>query len=324
VAENLTEQASPAHFGASLASCESNTSRRLSGGRLGCGLTACWGSGACRLTAPRAESSLPCGWRRAEKWSRAATPQCSLDEELNRRGWDQGQLDRRRKSDPENLRIAERLRAESTATRKWIAQHLGMGAPGHVANCLRNRKQRNMRICAADPFFGVSFVRSVFFVNLGWLFACVAGSFLVGCRAPMEGTGARGKDENRVVISESEAKSIVEEKLRPMKGLSFEIERPTLVNSCYWRVTSRARDRYFTNYVWGTMSSRDAAALVAGISESNLKGASFEVKAVDFVEGYYWCVLVRWLPSKPSGDRIVYVSGNDGTVIDPFTIEPSP
>ncbi len=63
-----------------------------------------------------------------------------LAEELNRRGWDDQQLAQRRKADPEKLQIARRLRAETTVTWNWIAQHLSMGAPGYLANCLRNRK----------------------------------------------------------------------------------------------------------------------------------------------------------------------------------------
>ena len=58
-------------------------------------------------------------------------------EELSRRGWDEEQLDHRPKADPEKLRIAKRLRTETTVTWKWIAQHLRMGAPGYAANSLR-------------------------------------------------------------------------------------------------------------------------------------------------------------------------------------------
>jgi hypothetical protein len=62
-----------------------------------------------------------------------------LAEELQRRGWDQSELQRRRKGDPEKLAIARRLRTETTMTLAWMADKLSMGAPGALANCLRNK-----------------------------------------------------------------------------------------------------------------------------------------------------------------------------------------
>jgi hypothetical protein len=62
-----------------------------------------------------------------------------LAEELQRRGWDQSELQRRRKGDPEKLAIARRLRTETTMTLAWMAGKLSMGAPGALANCLRNK-----------------------------------------------------------------------------------------------------------------------------------------------------------------------------------------
>ena len=64
-----------------------------------------------------------------------------LADELNRLGWDARHLAQRRKADPEKLAIARRLRAETTMTWDWIAQHLIMGTPGYVANCLRAGRQ---------------------------------------------------------------------------------------------------------------------------------------------------------------------------------------
>jgi hypothetical protein len=64
-----------------------------------------------------------------------------LAEELNRRGWNPEQLEHLRKADPDKLKIAKRLREETTVTWQWIAQHLSMGAPGYVANCLRTAQQ---------------------------------------------------------------------------------------------------------------------------------------------------------------------------------------
>jgi len=38
--------------------------------------------------------------------------------------------------DPEKVKMAWRLRHESTMTLKWIAQRLHMGSWTHVSNCL--------------------------------------------------------------------------------------------------------------------------------------------------------------------------------------------
>jgi hypothetical protein len=64
-----------------------------------------------------------------------------LVEELARRGWGTEQLAQLRKADAEKLRIAKRLRAETTMTLDWIAQRLQAGAPGYLANCLRQEGQ---------------------------------------------------------------------------------------------------------------------------------------------------------------------------------------
>ncbi len=63
-----------------------------------------------------------------------------LAEELARRRWTPQDLQRLRKADPQKLEIARRLRAETTVTYRWIAQHLSMGAPGYLSNCLRTAK----------------------------------------------------------------------------------------------------------------------------------------------------------------------------------------
>ena len=63
-----------------------------------------------------------------------------LAEELQRRGWDVQRLDHLRKANPEKLRIAARLRAETTVTLKRITAHLSMGAPSYVPYCLRTAK----------------------------------------------------------------------------------------------------------------------------------------------------------------------------------------
>jgi REP element-mobilizing transposase RayT len=56
--------------------------------------------------------------------------------ELKRLGWAEDELARRRKGDAGKVRIARRLRAETTMTLKWIAGTLQMGAWTHVSNLL--------------------------------------------------------------------------------------------------------------------------------------------------------------------------------------------
>ncbi len=71
-----------------------------------------------------------------------------LAAELKRRGWSADELAARRKGDREKVRIARRLRSETTMTLDWIAQRLNMGAAGYAAHCLRQArtgKHSNMR-----------------------------------------------------------------------------------------------------------------------------------------------------------------------------------
>lgn len=57
-------------------------------------------------------------------------------EELQRLGWNEPDLSRRRKSDAQKVEIAMRLRSETSIPLKWIAQHLHMGTWNNVANCI--------------------------------------------------------------------------------------------------------------------------------------------------------------------------------------------
>jgi putative transposase len=59
-----------------------------------------------------------------------------VQEELGRLGWEPGELKRRLKGDHEKVRLARRLRAETTVTLKWIASTLAMGTWTYVANRL--------------------------------------------------------------------------------------------------------------------------------------------------------------------------------------------
>jgi hypothetical protein len=62
-----------------------------------------------------------------------------VQEELGKLGWGMPDLAGRPKGDARKVRIAERLRRETTMTLAWIGERLSMGAPGHVS-CLLYRK----------------------------------------------------------------------------------------------------------------------------------------------------------------------------------------
>jgi len=63
-----------------------------------------------------------------------------LAEALQREGWTVGELAQRRKGDAVKVRLARRLRQETTMTLSWIAKQLHMGAAGSLANLLRKTK----------------------------------------------------------------------------------------------------------------------------------------------------------------------------------------
>ena len=65
-----------------------------------------------------------------------------IAEEMGRRGWKEGEWKRRRKSDPEKLAIAARVRRETTLTVKWIAARLELGTR-ESASTLLFRWMRN-------------------------------------------------------------------------------------------------------------------------------------------------------------------------------------
>jgi len=68
-----------------------------------------------------------------------ARAQGILSRELKRRGWEAAKLQQLAKGDAEKIRIARRLRSETTMTWSWIAAHLHMGAVGYAAQCVRER-----------------------------------------------------------------------------------------------------------------------------------------------------------------------------------------
>ena len=59
-----------------------------------------------------------------------------MADELRRRGWDEEALRRRSKSSRDKVKIAARLRRETTMTLKWIAERLAMGTWNNVSNLL--------------------------------------------------------------------------------------------------------------------------------------------------------------------------------------------
>ena len=65
--------------------------------------------------------------------------------ELKRLGWAEDELARRRKGDAGKVRIARRLRAETTMTLKWIAGTLHMGAWTLVSNLLSTTRGATQR-----------------------------------------------------------------------------------------------------------------------------------------------------------------------------------
>ena len=73
--------------------------------------------------------------------SAPAKAQRIAQEELDALGWGEQDLHGCRKSDPQKVRIAARLRRETTMTLGWVANRLCLGAPTHVASLLQRRNQ---------------------------------------------------------------------------------------------------------------------------------------------------------------------------------------
>jgi len=64
---------------------------------------------------------------------------------LKRLGWTAEDLKARRKGDAKKVRLAQRLRAETTMTLKWIAGELQMGTWTHVSNLLSKHRRRSSK-----------------------------------------------------------------------------------------------------------------------------------------------------------------------------------
>jgi len=59
---------------------------------------------------------------------------------LGQLGWDKRELNLRRKSDRDKVRLAVEVRAHTTVSLKWIARELDMGSWTNVSNLLRERR----------------------------------------------------------------------------------------------------------------------------------------------------------------------------------------
>jgi hypothetical protein len=73
-----------------------------------------------------------------------AKAQRLIAEALPTEGVTEEQVARWRKGHPFKIRLAARLRTETTVTVSWIAQRLGMGTRGHLAHLLHPFQQRQI------------------------------------------------------------------------------------------------------------------------------------------------------------------------------------
>jgi hypothetical protein len=71
-------------------------------------------------------------------------------EELQLQGWGAQELQRRRKGDPHKVRVAARLRCETTMTLAWIAQRLHMGSAGHIGHLLYRKEANKLPLNAKN------------------------------------------------------------------------------------------------------------------------------------------------------------------------------
>ena len=79
---------------------------------------------------------------REVRQSALAKAQRMAQEELDALGWAAQDLQGRRKSDPQKVRIASRLRRETMMTLEWIADRLCVRAATHVASLLQRHNQK--------------------------------------------------------------------------------------------------------------------------------------------------------------------------------------
>jgi len=78
------------------------------------------------------------GEERAQRMVRAA---------MKELGWDEKELRSRPKGDKAKVKLARRLRKETTMSLKWIARELNMGSWTYVSNLLRGAKHESELEC---------------------------------------------------------------------------------------------------------------------------------------------------------------------------------
>ena len=64
-----------------------------------------------------------------------------IAEELAMLGWTKAELSHRRTGDAGKVRMARRLRKETTVSQRWIAEQLAMGPVSNVTFCLSGRNK---------------------------------------------------------------------------------------------------------------------------------------------------------------------------------------
>jgi hypothetical protein len=103
----------------------------------------CWGDDAFRKELLHRMESAPAGTHFGEAVTESATEKAErlLKAELVKLGWGSSELESHRKGDPDKVRIAARLRSETTMTLKWIADHLRMGTASSLANLLAAQRR---------------------------------------------------------------------------------------------------------------------------------------------------------------------------------------
>jgi REP element-mobilizing transposase RayT len=84
---------------------------------------------------PRASLVAGMNWLSTEQQAQGL-----IRQELDQLGWDEAELKRQPKGARRKVRIARRLRAETTMTLGWIAERLRMGSASMVTHCLRQER----------------------------------------------------------------------------------------------------------------------------------------------------------------------------------------
>ena len=74
--------------------------------------------------------------------SAEARAQRLIEQALRKKGWSVEELKARRKGDVFKVRLAAQLRAQTTVTAAWIAEHLHMGTRGHLTHLLYHQGKR--------------------------------------------------------------------------------------------------------------------------------------------------------------------------------------